>query len=141
MIAHQSSGKKRPSATWKPCGVCIQLFTDRIQNVENSVPAATIRPEKKCSHAGTSLRPNRSTPRNEASRKNAVSPSYARSGASTLAVVSENRLQLVPIWNGMTMPDTTPIPNDTAKMRVQNAEMRTHMVRPVKKASPSSTAM
>jgi len=36
--------------------------------------------------------------------------------------VSEKRLQFVPIWNGMTIPDTTPMPNETAKIRVQNAE-------------------
>ena len=42
MIAHQSPGRICPSAsmTW-PCGVCIQLFTDRIQKAEMSVPIAT----------------------------------------------------------------------------------------------------
>jgi hypothetical protein len=30
----------------------------------------------------------------------------------------------VPNWNGMTMPDTTPSPNDTAKILVQNTETR-----------------
>ena len=37
----------------------------------------------------------------------------------TLAAASENRLQFVPIWNGMTMPETTPMPNDTANILIQ----------------------
>ena len=37
-------------------------------------------------------------------------------------VLSEKRLQLVPNWNGITMPDTTPMPNETAKMRIQKAD-------------------
>jgi hypothetical protein len=41
-----------------------------------------------------------------------------------LDVAAMNRLQFVPNWNGMTMPDTTPIPNETAKMRIQNADSR-----------------
>ena len=42
----------------------------------------------------------------------------------TSATSSEKRLQLVPNWNGMTMPETTPMPNDTAKILIQKVEMR-----------------
>src|SRR5262249_40994752 len=41
----------------------------------------------------------------------------------------------------MMMPETTPIPNETAKILVQNPEMRNQISRPVRKYSPSSTAM
>ncbi len=58
-----------------PTGVCIQLLVARIQNEEESVPTATSTAATKCMAGGTSLRPNSSTPRNVASRKNAVSPS------------------------------------------------------------------
>ena len=75
MIASQSVGMKRPSTIVKPTGVCIQLLSTRIQNVEKSVPIATMNAATKCAHGGTSLRPNSSTPRKAASRKNAVSPS------------------------------------------------------------------
>jgi len=37
----------------------------------------------------------------------------------TLAAASEKRLQLVPNWNGITMPETTPMPNETAKILIQ----------------------
>jgi hypothetical protein len=43
-----------------------------IQNVEISVPSATMQVAKKCSFGGTRLRPNSITPRNVASRKKAV---------------------------------------------------------------------
>src|SRR5579859_789573 len=95
-----------------------------IQNEESSVPKPTMKAATKCAQGGTSLRPNNSTPRNAASRKKAVSPSYANSGPTTFEVASAKRLQLVPNWNGMTMPETTPMPNDTAKMRIQNFETR-----------------
>ena len=48
-------------------------------------------------------------------------------------MTSEKRLQLVPNWNGMMMPDTTPMPNDTAKIFVQNPESRNQIGRSVKK--------
>ena len=75
ITANQSAGKKRPSTMVYPAGVCIQLLAERIQKVENSVPAATITAANTCSHAGTRLRPKSSTPRKPASRKNAVRPS------------------------------------------------------------------
>jgi hypothetical protein len=55
--------------------VCIQLFAAMIQKAERSVPEATMTADAKWTHCGTSLRPKRSTPRNAASRKNAVSAS------------------------------------------------------------------
>ena len=39
-----------------------------------------------------------------------------------LPAASDRRLQLVPNWNGMTMPVTTPMPNEMAKMRSQNCD-------------------
>ena len=44
---------------------------------------------------------------------------------TTLAVASEKRLQLVPNWNGMTMPETTPMPKEIAKILIQKIETRT----------------
>ena len=75
MSAIQSAAKKRPSIRSKPAGVCIQLFTASIQKLEENVPTATRIAAPQCTIGGTSLRPNSSTPRNEASRKNAVRPS------------------------------------------------------------------
>jgi len=47
----------------------------------------------------------------------------------------------VPNWNGITMPDTTPMPNDTAKIRSQNVDSRRYTVRRVAQCSTSSVAM
>ena len=55
--------------------MCIQLFADRIQNIEIAVPTATAMAENVCSHGGTRFQPNSRMPRNVASRKNAVSTS------------------------------------------------------------------
>src|SRR4029079_4609481 len=101
-----------------------QLLADRIQKEENSVPSATMLAATTCAQRGTRSRPNRSTPRKAASRKKAVSPSKAKSGDNTLAVASAYRLQLVPNWNGMTMPVTTPIPKEIEKILIQNIDTR-----------------
>ncbi|MNT85796.1 hypothetical protein D3C72_2260070 [compost metagenome] len=74
-IFNQSSGITRPSTISMPCGVCIQLLDERIQNIEISVPIATITVAKKCSLRPTRSQPNSITPRKPASRKNAVSTS------------------------------------------------------------------
>ena len=66
-----------------PCGVCIQLLEARIQVAEISVPSATMMVAKKCKVGPTLLQPNSATPRNPASRKKAVSTSYASSGPVT----------------------------------------------------------
>src|SRR5688572_3259703 len=39
------------------------------------------------------------------------------------------------------MPETTPIPNDTAKTLIQNAEMRRYAGRDVQRNNPSRTAI
>src|SRR5262252_366701 len=44
-------------------------------------------------------------------------------------------------WNGMMMPETTPIPNETAKILVQNPELRNQISSRVSRYSPSRTAM
>ena len=71
-MASQSVGKNLPSRITYPAGVCIQLFTERIQKDDMSVPEATITAARKCAQRGTSPRPKSSTPRNVASRKNAI---------------------------------------------------------------------
>jgi len=48
-------------------------------------------------------------------------------------VTSEKRLQLVPNWNGMTIPETTPIPKDTENILIQNIDERKYTGRPVAK--------
>src|SRR4029077_14104798 len=109
-----------PSRTSWPAGVCIQLLAERIQNADVAVPNATIAAESISSHGGTRLQANSSTPRNVASRKKAVSTSSRIAGLITLPVTTEKLLQLVPTWYDSTMPDTSPMPNDTANILVQN---------------------
>src|SRR5476649_1112730 len=100
----------------KPCGVCIQLFEAKIQKVDISVPSATMQVAKKCRPGPTRFQPNSITPRNPASRKNAVRTSYVSNGPVILPANEEKKLQLVPNWYAMTSPDTTPIPKLTANI-------------------------
>ena len=46
-------------------------------------------------------------------------------------MTAEYRLQLVPNWNGITMPDTTPMPKATEKILIQKEEIRNSTSRPV----------
>lgn len=85
-----------------------------------SVPTATVQVAKKCSFGPTLVQPNSMIPRNDASRKNAVSTSYPSSCPITLPTWVANTLQLVPNWYLITTPDTTPMPNDSAKIFTQN---------------------
>ena len=39
-------------------------------------------------------------------------------------MASAYRLQFVPNWKGMITPDTTPTPNATENIRIQNIEIR-----------------
>ena len=64
-----------PSRISKPAGVCIQELAERIQNAEIAVPVATKIADMVCSQGGTRFQPNSMTPRNVASRKNAISTS------------------------------------------------------------------
>src|SRR5918999_4952120 len=59
----------------------------------------------------------------------------------TLPALSESRLQLVPNWNDMTIPDTTPMPNETAKILVQKRDKLPWSELPVANHSASSTTI
>src|SRR5690606_41020772 len=72
MASRQLPTTNIPSVSSVPTGVCIQLLAARIQKVEIIVPNATIQAANRCTPGGTLLRPNSSTPRKAASRKNAV---------------------------------------------------------------------
>ncbi len=52
MIFNQSTGCTMPPITSKPAGVCNQLLDERIQNVETSVPNATMQLEKEMQALG-----------------------------------------------------------------------------------------
>ena len=64
-----------PSRISKPAGVCIQLFSARIQNAEIVVPMHTSSVAMVCMRGLTRLMPNSMIPRKVASMKKAVSVS------------------------------------------------------------------
>src|SRR6266436_420819 len=109
-----------PSRTSCPAGVCIQLLADRIQNGDISVPTATAMADTVWSQGGTRFQPNSITPRKVASRKKATRTSLPIIGPIKLPRETEKRLQLVPNSYERTIPDTTPMAKETAKIFVQN---------------------
>ena len=46
-------------------------------------------------------------------------------------LLEHRKLQLVPNWNGITMPDTTPMPKATEKILIQKEDIRNSTSRPV----------
>ena len=65
-------------------------------DAEDAIATANV--AAKCNPRPTLLMPNSMTPKNPASRKKAVSTSYAISGPITGPARSEKTDQLVPIW-------------------------------------------
>ena len=64
------------------------------------------------------------TPKKVASSMKAVKASYPSSGPWIDPVRSASTPQLVPNWKAMTIPVTTPMPNDTAKTLSQKSKTR-----------------
>ena len=76
-----------PSANTWPAGVCIHELSARIQNADTVVPKATRIEAMMCTQSGTRCMPKSITPRNVASRKNAVSTSNESSGPAMAPTV------------------------------------------------------
>ena len=64
-----------------------------------------------------------STPKNVASSMKAVKVSYIRSGPWIGPDILASWLQLVPNWNAITIPDTTPNPNATPNIFSQKSKI------------------
>src|SRR5215472_6210060 len=80
------------------------------------------------------------TLKNVASSMKAVNASYPSSGPWIEPVFCASTLQLVPNWNAITMPVTTPMPNDTANTFSQKSNTRRYSALPVASRAPSIVA-
>jgi len=94
-----------------------------IQNAENVVPSATIGGREQIDHGGTRLRPKMRTPKKLASSMKAVKVSYIRRGPWIGPDILDSSLQLVPNWNAITIPDTTPNPNAKPNILSQKSKI------------------
>src|SRR5215472_1062712 len=74
-----------------------------------------------------------------ASRKKAVKVSYERSGPWIGPDIRASTLQLVPNWNAITIPETTPSPNATPNIFSQNSNTNRYAGRPVHRCRASRT--
>ncbi|MNY33143.1 hypothetical protein D3C86_1674060 [compost metagenome] len=68
--------------------------------------------------------PNKKRPKKADSRKKAKAPSMARVWAMIPPAKTENLAQLVPNWNSIGMPVTTPMTKLMAKILAQNRALR-----------------
>src|SRR5512135_813569 len=123
-IAQKSTTSARGAPSWTtmrwPAGVFIQELATTIQIAEKLEPRATMQVETKCMRGPTRSQPYTKTARKPDSRKKAKMPSAARAEPNTSPANRENRPQLVPNWNSITIPVATPTTKLTAKIRVQN---------------------
>ena len=123
-----------PSAwTSYPTGCCMKALVATMKNPEIQDPAKTAKADTQCILGLSFLWPKRKRPRKEDSRKKAKVPSMARVWPMTPPVASQNRAQLVPNWNSMGMPVTTPMAKANPKIFPQNRADRSYRGSPVRK--------
>src|SRR5439155_12593225 len=110
----------RPSAAIVyPTGCCIHALEAVIKAPEAHVPSHTMKAENQCIFCPKTFSPNKKIPRKADSRKKAKAPSIARVCAMISPEKAEKRAQLVPNWNSMGIPDTTPMTKAMAKIMAQ----------------------
>src|SRR5260370_11156223 len=84
-------------------------------------PTKTKKDDDKCFHGERRFSPKRNNPKNADSRKNEKTPSITSGCPITPPVTRANSAQLVPNWNSIGMPVTTPstklTPNTLAQKR------------------------
>ena len=103
-----------------PTGCCMNAFATMMKYPESHEPRASATAAARCLFGPSRFSPKRNSPRNVDSRKNAKTPSIARAWPTTSPEKRENRDQLVPNWNSIGMPVTTPMAKLRAKIRPQN---------------------
>src|SRR5262245_41725609 len=109
-----------PSApTWYPVGCCIHAFVAMMKKPDNQEPKNTRNAANQCALGLRRFSPKRKTPRKLDSRKKEKTPSIARVWPITPPAALEKRDQLVPNWNSMGIPVTTPTAKLMAKIRAQ----------------------
>src|ERR1017187_5663204 len=109
---------------WYPVGCCIQASVAMMKKPESQEPAKTRKAANQCAFGPRRFSPKRKTPRKLDSRKKEKTPSMARVCPMTPPAALEKRDQLVPNWNSMGMPVTTPMAKLTAKILAQKRAAR-----------------
>src|SRR5580698_7004941 len=102
-----------------PVGCCIHASVAMMKNPDSQDPAKTRKAANQCAFGPIRFSPKTNTPRKLDSRKKENTPSMASVCPITPPAAREKRDQLVPNWNSMGMPVTTPMAKLTAKILVQ----------------------
>ena len=104
-------------------------------------PRKTRKAEVQCIQRESRFSPKRKRPRKADSRKKEKMPSMASGIPMTPPVRRENSDQLVPNWNSMGIPVTTPSRKLTAKILAQKRAATSYFASRVFSASDFSTTM
>jgi hypothetical protein len=119
---------------WYATGCCIHASVTMMKNPEIHEPTNTRNAAPQCASLESRFSPNRNRPRKLDSRKNENTPSIASGCPITPPVRRENSLQLVPNWNSIGMPVTTPSRKLMAKIFAQNRAATLYFSLPVRSA-------
>src|SRR5580693_9562179 len=106
--------------SWYPTGCCIHASVATIKNPDSHDPSQTRNAAHQCPTRPSFFSPNKNNPRKLDSRKNENTPSIARVCPMTPPAVFENAAQLVPNWNSIGIPVTTPSAKLIPRIRAQN---------------------
>src|ERR1035441_9447026 len=109
---------------WYPVGCCIHASVAIMKKPESHEPEKTRKAANQGAYVTSLFSPKRNTPRKLDSRKKENTPSMANVCPITPPAALENRAQLVPNWNSIGMPVTTPMAKLIAKILAQNRAAR-----------------
>src|SRR5260370_2583855 len=112
-----------------------------MKNPEIQEPQKTRNADAQCALGESRFSPKRKSPRNADSRKNEKMPSIAIGMPITPPVLRENSDQLVPNWNSIGMPVTTPSRELTAQIFAQKRAETSYRSLPVRRANVFRTTM
>src|SRR6185369_16169147 len=107
-----------------PTGCCIQASVATMNYPDSHEPKKTMNAENQCMVRLRRFSPYRKRPRNADSMKNANTPSMANVCPITPPAKREKCDQLVPNWNSMGMPVTTPMTKLMPNIFAQNRAAR-----------------
>ena len=109
-----------------PTGCCMKAFVATMKKPESQLPTSSATAAAKCPRRPSRRSPQTSRARKLDSRKKAKSPSIASVCPMTPPVRAEKAAQLVPNWNSIGTPVTTPMANERPKMRIQKRAASSH---------------
>ena len=132
-VQKSASTSAPPGPTACPAGCCMKALVQMMKYPDSQLPAKRASAARKCPRRPSRRSPKTRRPRKLDSRKNANKPSIARVWPTTPPAYWEKRAQLVPNWNSIGIPVTTPTAKLRPKIRIQKRAASSHRRSPVRR--------